>query len=223
MSAELDTPQTARKGWKALLLATSGGALGAVLGLTIGRLIKHGVIDASRWSWSDDMAMVLAAVMLVLGLVILAMTLGRAMSRTVDPTGRRAPTPGQRAYFRLQSAVLILAGVMLGAPPLADGILGPVEPALGSAVMGGILAAFLLQTAGNFALWTRSDELVRAMMAESGAICFWTLQAGLFLWAASERLGLAPHASAWDLSTLMMGAYLVISNLVALRRGFGGS
>jgi hypothetical protein len=220
MSAELDSPP-ARKPWAPLLLATAGGAFGAVLGLTIGRLIKRGVIDISRWGWSDDLAMVLAAVMLALGLVVLVMSFGRGLSRAVDPTGRRAPSPGQRAYFRLQAVVLILAGLMLATPPLADGLAGPLDPAMGTALMGGVAALFLLQTAFNIAVWSRSDELVRAMMAESGAICFWVLQAGLFLWAAAERLGMAPHASAWDLATLMMAAYLVISNLVSMRRGFG--
>ena len=93
---------------------------------------------------------------------------------------------------------------------------------LGAAVMAGIVALFLVQTVGNLILWQRSDELVRQVMAETGAVSFWLLQGALFLWAAGEKLNLLPALSLWDAVAVLMASYLLISTLVSARRGLGG-
>ena len=52
------------------------------------------------------------------------------------------------------------------------------------------------------------------------AICFWVLQGALFLWAAGEKLGLAPALSTWDCLTVLMVFYLAVSAVIGFRRGF---
>jgi len=108
----------------------------------------------------------------------------------------------------------------MAAPVVATLALAPLAPQLGQAIMAGVIALFLLQTLLNLTVWTRADEMMRQMIAESGSICFWVLQGGLFLWAAAEKLDIAPALSAWDLMTILMGVYLVVSSALSLRRGF---
>jgi hypothetical protein len=85
--------------------------------------------------------------------------------------------------------------------------------------MAAIVGLFLLQTVLNLSVWTRADEMIRQMVAEAGAVCFWVLQGALFLWAAAEKLELVPALSAWDMMTILMGFYLVISSVISVRRG----
>jgi hypothetical protein len=61
--------------------------------------------------------------------------------------------------------------------------------------------------------------MIRQMVAEAGAVCFWVRQGALFLWAAAEKLELVPALSAWDMMTILMGFYLVISSVISVRRG----
>jgi TRAP-type C4-dicarboxylate transport system permease large subunit len=82
-----------------------------------------------------------------------------------------------------------------------------------------IVAAFLAQTAYNLLVWRRADELMRQTISQTGAVCFWVLQGLLFLWAAAEKLNIAPALSAWDMMTLMMGFYLIVSSAMSMRRG----
>jgi hypothetical protein len=44
-------------------------------------------------------------------------------------------------------------------------------------------------------------------------------EGALFLWAAAEKLELVPALSAWDMMTILMGFYLVISSVISVRRG----
>lgn len=205
---------------RAALMTLAGVAAGGLAGWWIGRLIKHGdVLDPGRWSWADATALAIGAAMVVLGTGITLNAFGNGLRRVTDPTGRRSPTPAQRTYYRLQAAVLLLAGLMLGAPPVLDAVAGPLDPTLGAAGLTGIAALFLLQCACNLAVWLRSDELIRRMMAETSALSFWIVQGALFLWAAGERLGVAPALSAWDLTVLLMAIYLAVSTTVSVVRG----
>jgi hypothetical protein len=97
--------------------------------------------------------------------------------------------------------------------------LQPLSSQLAGAVMAAIVGLFLVQTLLNLTVWTRADEMIRQTVAEAGAICFWVLQGALFLWAAAEKLELVPALSAWDMMTILMGFYLVISSVVSVRRG----
>lgn len=204
-----------------LTLGAAGMLVGAVVGWGTGRLVKHGALDLSGAGWSDLAAGTIAAMVLASGLIIgLATFNPRLAARIIDPAGDRPARPSQVIFYRQQAAVLALAGLMMAAPVVATLVLAPLPPQLGQAIMAGVVALFLLQTLLNLTVWTRADEMMRQMIAEAGSICFWVLQGGLFLWAAAEKLNIAPALSAWDLMTILMGVYLVVSTVLSLRRGF---
>lgn len=159
--------------------------------------------------------------LLATGLIIgIASFNSRLAGKLIDPTSDRPARPAQASFYRQQAAVMALAGLMMAAPVVARLAFEPLPVDLAQAIMAGIVALFLLQTLLNVTVWMRADEMVRQMIAESGSICFWVLQGALFLWACAEKLQLAPALSAWDLMTILMGFYLVISSLISIRRGF---
>lgn len=204
-----------------LALAAAGMVVGGGLGWGVGRLVKHGGLDLSAAGWSDLAAGTIAAMLLATGLMVgLASFNARIAGRMMDPTSDRPARPAQTVFYRQQAAVMALAGIMLAAPVTARLFWAPLPAALAQAVMAGIIALFLLQTLLNVTVWMRADEMMRRMIAESGSVCFWVLQGALFLWAAAEKLELAPALSAWDLMTILMGVYLVVSSIMSVRRGF---
>lgn len=204
-----------------LALAGAGMIVGGFVGWGVGRLIKHGALDMSQATWADLAAGTIAAMLLASGLLVgLASFDRRAAGRMIDPASDRPARPAQVVFYRQQAAVMALAGLMMAAPVLARLIWQPLPATLAQAVMAGIVALFLLQTVLNLTVWQRADEMMRRMIAESGSVCFWLLQGALFLWACAEKLQLAPALSAWDLMTILMGVYLVVSSLMSVRRGF---
>jgi hypothetical protein len=122
-------------------------------------------------------------------------------------------------FARTQGIAAALAGIMLALPVAAESLGVGDSAALGGIVLSGIAVLFFIQTLANLSIWRRGDEHLRTVIAETGAVSFWLMQGGLFLWAAAEKLGVAPAASAWDLTVALMGGYLVISSVVAFRRG----
>lgn len=204
-----------------LIQAAAGLVVGGGAGFLIGRLLKQVDIDPGALTWSDQVAGLLAAMLLSTGLVLIVGSFNAKMAaRMIDPSGERAARPAQIVFFRQQAYVLALAGVMLAIPVVAGVFWRPLSPELGAALMAGLVAMFLLQTYFNITVWTRADEMLRNMVGESGAVCFWVLQGALFLWAAAEKLGLAPALTAWDMMTVLMAFYLVVSSILSVRRGF---
>ncbi len=204
-----------------LALAFAGMVVGAGIGWLVGRLAKAGALDMSSATWADLAAGTIAAMLLATGLMVgLISFSGRLAGKLIDPTSDRPARPAQASFYRQQAAVMALAGLMMAAPVVASLAFEPLPVDLAQAIMAGIVALFLLQTLLNVTVWMRADEMVRQMIAESGSICFWVLQGALFLWACAEKLQLAPALSAWDLMTILMGFYLVISSLISIRRGF---
>lgn len=194
------------------------GAAGAVVGI---RAAESGLIDLDGLRWSDPLALGLALLMTISGVfATVASFNSRLTARSLDPESTRAAAPAQMTYFRMQGFVLILAGLMMGTPVVATQMADPMPRELGMSVMAALIAASLIQTALNLAVWSRADEMMRRMISEVGAICFWVLQALFFLWAAAEVLGLAPHLSSWDLMVLLMAVYLCVSTVAAYARGF---
>jgi hypothetical protein len=207
----------------AAALGLSGGVVGFGSGLLIGKLEKAGTLTVEGLGWSDLLSGLIALMLIAMGALVLIVSVSRKTAlRVLDPGSARDATPAQASYYRQQGLVSLLAGLMLAAPVLAIAIFDPLPFELAAAVMMGIVALFLVQTVGNLTLWSRSDELVRRVMSETGAASFWILQGALFLWAAGEKLNLLPALSMWDAVTLMMASYLLISTFVAGRRGLGG-
>lgn len=207
----------------AAALALGGGVVGYGSGLLIGRLEKAGALSVEALGWSDLLSGLIALMLIATGAMVLIASASRKTAlRVLDPDSGRDATPAQASYFRQQGLVSLLAGLMLAAPVLAIALFDPLPFELASAVMTGIVALFLVQTAGNLTLWARGDELVRRVISETGAASFWILQAAMFLWAAGEKLSLLPALSLWDAVSLMMASYLLIAMIVGGRRGLGG-
>ncbi|MDB5470747.1 MAG: hypothetical protein JWR84_2307 [Caulobacter sp.] len=203
-----------------LILTALGLVAGGVVGAAIARLTKAGVIDLDALGWSDKAAVLIAVCLMALGLITAVASFNRrAAGRMMDPDEGRPATPGQLALYRDQGLVLFLAGVMMAAPVAALTLFDPLPAPIASAVMMAIVAGFLVQTAYNIVVWRRGDELMRRVISDTGAVCFWVLQGLLFLWAAAEKLNLAPVLSTWDVMTILMGFYLLISSVISIRRG----
>jgi hypothetical protein len=201
-----------------LVLAAVGAAIGAGCGFTVGRLIKHQAIDLSRLAWSDTTIIFIGVSMIAIGAVVAAATVVRALSkRMIEPAAGRTLTPPIARFYRLQAAVLLLAGIMLLLPVI--GTLLPDRAPARTALFVLVLILFGLQTYANLLIWRRSDEFLRKVIADTGAVCFWLLQGGLFLWAAGERLAMLPRLSSWDAVAILMLVYGAASASISLRRG----
>jgi hypothetical protein len=191
---------------------------GGGTGYAVGRLAKHHVIDTSLLTWSDQVAVFLGVSLSGAGGVVIAATLLRSLSKTlIEPSVGRSLTPRIAHFYRLQAGVMVLAGVMLLLP-----VLGVSLPDLGArrqAFLALVVVLFALQTYGNLLIWRRSDEFLRKVIADTGAVCFWLLQGALFLWAAAERLGLRGRLSSWDAVAVLMLVYTAASISIAIRRG----
>lgn len=199
-----------------------GLALGGLVGVGIASAAKAGLMpDPSSLTWSQAGGLLLAVMLAGAGLLVTAVSFSGPMTaRAMDPDGNGMARPGQTGFYRRQGIILLLAGLMMGAPVVAQLMFDPVPHMLAAAILTGLVAMALIQTAFNLSIWTQADEMMRRMIAEAGAICFWVLQAIFFLWAAAEVLGLAPKLSSWDLMVALMAFYLVTSSVLSIRRGF---
>ncbi len=194
------------------------GAAAAIAGVS---LSDFGGVDLDQLGWSDHLALALAAIMIVSAVVIgLSSFSARAAARMLDPESQAPARPPQLTLLRQQAAVMLLAGLMMGAPVLANLVVTPLPVELGVATLAALIALLLLQTGLNFSIWNRGDEMMKGVMSEVATVCFWSMQGALFLWAAAEKLGVAPPLTSWDLMSLLMAFYLLISSVIAARRGF---
>lgn len=193
---------------RAGLLALVGAACGAALGYA-------GVEIAPEVSEPDMMACAVGAALLLAGGISILLSFNR---RTLSAASMLEGEAGEcevRAARR-QGAVTILAGLLLAWPVLA------AETAWvnSSVAYAAVLLVFGVQTALNWSVWKRGDEMTRRTVTEAGALSFWVMQGALFLYAAAERLALVPAPTAWQITVAMMAGYLVLSSAVAFRRGY---
>jgi hypothetical protein len=193
MHARLDAPRPSflRKAVLFAVLAGLGGAFGYVFAqLTDGLLTR----------WEDDLALVMAVVLIATGLVSGVMAATR-------------PSTVPRGCGVLQVVVLLLAGGLFLLP-----VLGTDHAAPG-VVFGAVLLLLGLQSAANLMLWRAADEMLRRVMLETSALAFWALQLGLFVYAAAERLGLVGTITGWGLIGILMAVYFAASIVASARRG----
>ncbi len=181
------------------LLKFGGLILLALIGAAVGAATAR-FVDASALP-ADD------ALNLFIGVVLVGM--GVVMAATVAIRPSSVP----KSCGLLQIIVMVLAGVMLMVP-----IYGPnwVSAEVSLAIVLGLLA---IQTVANILLWRRADEMLRRVMVETGSLAFWTLQLALFVYAASERLGLVEGITAWGMIGILMAVYMVASAVAGARRG----
>lgn len=222
MSVASNAQKLSPRARRALILMAVGAPVGFFAGRALIWLKRQGYWHGVEFSTSDVVSLGLAMFLVAVGLVTMVVSLSRkALGRRINgDEAPRAATPAQASFYAGQGGVLVLAAGMLAAPPLAGALFVPLSPLLASAVMTGLIALFLVQTAGNISLWVRSDELMRRTMAETAAVSYGLLQGLLFLWAAGEKLSLLPPLTLWDAVNINMIAYLLISMIVAWRRGF---
>jgi hypothetical protein len=181
------------------VLKIAGLVLLAVIGAAIGAATAR-YIDASALSDDDALNLFIGVVLIGMGVVMGGMLALR-------------PAHVPKGCGLLQIAVMTLAGIMLVLPIYGAGWLG-AEVALAV-----VLALLVIQTVANLMLWRKADEMLRRIMVETGSLAFWVLQLALFVYAASERLGLVEGMTAWGMIGILMAVYMVASAITAARRG----
>jgi hypothetical protein len=193
MNASLDAPRPSflRKAGAVVLLAGLGGAFG--YGAAI-------LTDGALASWEDELAVVMAAAMIGVAAI------------TAFIVARR-PADVPRGCGILQVVVMLLAAALFLLPVFGAAWASP------EMVFGGVLLLVVAQSAANLMLWRTADEMLRRVMLETSALAFWSLQLGLFIYAAAERLGLVGTITAWGLMGILMGVYFIASAVAAARRG----
>jgi hypothetical protein len=174
-----------------LVLATFGAAIGAGIGHSF---------ESGGLPWDDALALLIGTMLIVLG-----------GTMAVIMATRPASVP--KGCGLLQIVVSGLAGVMLLLPLIALRWLSA------DVVMVAVVLLLVAQSAANWMLWRRADELLRRVMSETSAMAFWALQLALFLYAVAERLGLVAGVSAWGMTGILMTVYLLSSVIVTARRG----
>lgn len=182
-----------------ILMRLVGGALLGALGAAAGYALAN-VFDIEAAPWADTLALSIAVALIT----ITAISAGVLATR---------PSSVPKGCGVWQVITYLLAGILMLAPMFGPA-LAPED-----VVFAAILALLALQTLANFMLWRAADELFRRVMVESWALSFAVLQMALFVYAASERLGLVSGLTAWGMIGVLMGFYLLASIIASLRRG----
>ena len=195
--------------------------IGAVAGYFVGRTLKAAEPGGIPFTWTlGELFSVVIAFMLIFSgaVVAYAATSERRWNRMVEHQAADEPVdPAARTSGVRQAWVCVLAGGLMLAPPIAAHLPLGVEARVGIAVAIGLL--MVLETWINLKLWRDGDELTRAVIAQTGALCFWSLQLALFGWAALAKLDLVADIDSWTMFTVLMGVYLAASLVIAQRRG----
>ena len=208
------------------MLFLAGAFAGAAAGAGLMTFIKAMGVSAKAVTPFDIASLTIAAVFVAMGLVQsfvatnrvhLARMLEGGDAVPVDDIGEKIPATDQEVYaVWLQSAVLILAGVMLILPIATMGAV-QLHPAIAGWVFAGIFLLFLVQTGLNVRIWQTCDEFVRTAILRTCALTFAIIQSLLFLWAAAERLHLVKALSSWNSYTVLMTCYIGVSTWVFIR------
>ena len=192
----MHTENTARRPvWQKILGIAALAGMGGLSGYALAGLGRD-IIG----SWEDEVAMLMAVSLTAMAVVSAGVMATR-------------PREVPRGCGLLQVLVLLLAGVMFALPVFGATLL---DPNLVFVIILGLLA---VQTVANLMLWRAADEMLRRVMAETSAMAFWALQTALFVYAAAERLGLIDGLTAWGMTGILMGVYLVASIIATVRRG----
>ena len=208
------TPEWARQLSKALLAGTVFGAVGYGVGQFVAGLFPPGLApELPDLRWADGVAGIVAALLLVAALGTAFTSFDRAaLGRVLKLEGPAGDA--EVRDVRRQSAVLGLSAIIMLLPMTLSGVGVPV-----TASLAGVGLLLVVHTVLNLRLYRSADELFRRVVVEAGALTFWLGQGLLFLWAAAERLAVAPPLTAWDIYVVLMSVYLLVSMVVTFRRG----
>ncbi|MGC6399908.1 hypothetical protein ACNI3Q_04940 [Sphingomonas sp. FW199] len=214
-------------GWRQKLVGIglkllAGAVVGGLVGFLFGKWLKtSGQLDgAAPWPGEDIASLAIAAVLVFAGVMTwFAASSPARYARMIDKTMEPGETVDPDAIWsaRMQAALCTLAGLLFAAPPLLANLAD--LPAIGAPAAVAILALVAVESWLNIRLWRRSDELNRSIIAQTGAVCFWTMQLALFIWATLAKLALVPDVSSWTMLTVLMAGYLLASIWVGWRRG----
>jgi hypothetical protein len=182
-----------------LLLKLLGIAALAGLGAATGYILAN-TADLGALPWDDALALLMGVSLIAIGVISIGVMFTR-------------PSSVPKGCGVLQITAMLLAGTMLLAPMFATDWLSP------DMVFAGVVVLLVIQSAANLMLWRAADEMLRRVMWETSAMAFWALQLALFVYAAAERLGLIEGVSAWGMTGVMMGVYLIASMIASARRG----
>ena len=171
------------------------GLAGAGVGYLVG-----GRMEVEDLRWDDALVLVIAAMLLMTGVILAAMAAMRS--------SKLPPACGP-----LQALVMLIAGGLMVAPIWGPNLASP------DVVFIGLVLLSLVQSVANLMLWCHADEMLRRVMVETSALAFWASQMALFLYAAAERLGLTGGVSAWGMMAVLMTIYLLASAVASMRRG----
>ncbi|RZJ47242.1 MAG: hypothetical protein EON87_01645 [Brevundimonas sp.] len=206
-------PEWARHLGKALLAGAVFGIVGYGVGHYAAEVFPGLAPDLSGLRWADVVAGFVGAVLLIACLATTLSTFNRpGLGRLLKLEGPAGDD--EVRDVRTQAAILGLSAIIMVLPMILSGIGLPATASL--ALVGLLLAA---HTALNVRLYRSVDELFRRVVIEAGALTFWLGQGLLFIWAAAERLAVAPPITAWDIYVVLMAVYLTVSTVVTIRRG----
>ncbi|HAJ01806.1 MULTISPECIES: hypothetical protein [unclassified Brevundimonas] len=180
-------------------LKIGGLVLLALIGAAVGAATAR-FIDAAALPADDALNLFIGVVLIGMGVVMGGILALR-------------PTEVPKGCGLLQILVLTLAGIVLIVPIYGSNWL---SAEVSMAIVLGLLA---IQTVANVMMFRQADEMLRRVMVETGALAFWVLQLALFVYAASERLGLVEGITAWGMIGIMMAVYMVASAVAGARRG----
>ena len=197
-------PKSRLLGWRTILtLALFGASVGAAMG----------VLPIRSLQASEGLSLLIALSCLAAGLTLLWVSLDqKLMVRVLKFEGGASRT--ETLNLRRAAGALTIGGLLMAAPVFVR-VLDLPGRGLAWAAM---LALFVWQSWLNLQVWRRGDELQRRIILEGGALSFWVLQGGLFLYAAAEHIGLIRPIGAWALMSVTMASYLCASAWVGVRR-----
>lgn len=194
--------------------------VGFVAGCAIGAGGAHLILRYGELlSLADIIGLFVALILAGSGLFTLVIGANAATYRRlgsgVEPG--QAPDAGLLRFARQTGVVSLLAGCLFAAPPIATTL--AIGPDARLVIYIGIVALIAVESWVNFRIWHDGDELVRAVVIQSAAVCFWVLQGLFFLWAAAERMALVEPVGSWTLLVVLMSTYLVVATTVSIRSG----
>lgn len=197
--------------------APKGSPLGRILGVAtligLSALLLNWVMSHDvHLDWADAMAFAITLIGTAGGVRLVVDTfdrkaLGARMEVEGDPTAREA---GQA---RLQGIMLLLLAVAMAVPPVVR-LTGWGSPSLAYAAVFVFVAARLWY---NRRVLSCADEFLQRRVQEAHSMLFMALTPTLMLYAAGERLGLAPQASAWQILVLVTLSTFIVPAIVRAR------
>jgi large-conductance mechanosensitive channel len=212
---------------KNLVRALIGALLGAGVGFGFMTLAFKIGVPSKTLQWSDFLAIWMGIVFVAFGILMGWLSVNRLQlakalqgQQIGDEPAEEPVLPATNDEVKqaiMQAVVLVLAGLMLLGPILAQ---GPIKsnPMLAGYFYAGIFVLFLVQTALNIQLWRTGDEYLQRTLLVISAGTFVIGQGVLFLYAAAERLHLLPGISSWDVITHLLTLYLLVSFYVGLKQ-----